>query len=147
MGRHPQRPDDLTTPVLDIRMDYWITDDDGQPLDARVTIGPDAIILHSRGGTQGTPNARNTKYGPALRLLLSRLAMSDIPCTGIWVDSTRVQHLPPADRLVLKRAELQDPMAFTLVSRRMQDVGTTRVGPSHGNANRRLRIGLAGSVP
>ena len=115
------------------------------PLDAHFELLNGAIVLHSRGGTRGTPNARNTQYGDGLRLILERLSLARVPIGGIWVDSSRVQHLTWDDRLVVSAAEAKnDPSGvFSLASRRMQAVGKGPGMATLGNSNKRLKIGLA----
>ena len=58
------------------------------------------MILHSRGGTNGTPSARNTEYAVALHLLLERISRSKLVLDGVWVDSNHVQDLPVDDRRI-----------------------------------------------
>lgn len=128
-------------------MNVLILDDDGNALDARGEIHDFGLILHSRSGARGGPDVRNTDYAPAFRLILKRIAGADLPITGIWVDSARVQDLPLADRLVLSSGELaRDPEgSFSLASRRMGLVASARAR-SGGNRNKRLRIGVATPV-
>jgi 5-methylcytosine-specific restriction protein A len=117
-------------------------------MDAHAEIDSSGITFHSRGGSAGRGTARNADYGPALRLLLRRLAAAAIPIERAWVDSSRVQAIPIADRTILLGQEL-DPdgsEAFALMSNRMREVGqeTPQQG---GNTTKRIRIQFAASVP
>ncbi|KQR80538.1 HNH endonuclease [Sphingomonas sp. Leaf343] len=128
-------------------MDVVFHDDDGTVLDASGEIDSTGIVLNSRGGARGAANARNTAYATALRLILGRLARADVELTEIFVDSTRVQHLPMDERRVLTASELRrDPAgAFSLLSGRMGRVGSRRV-VGGGNRNKRLRFAVLGRV-
>lgn len=119
---------------------------DGFPLDSHFHVDGDAIVFHSRGGTMGAGNATNTQYPQALRLILSRLKEAGIGLAGIWVDSSRVQHLPLEERIVVSAAEaagLDSQGIFALASKRMQAVGST--AKAGGNSNKRIRLGFSGS--
>ena len=124
--------------------DIVILDAAGVPMDAHFHIDGGSIVFHSRGGTKGAPNATNTQYADGLRLVLDRLEASSLPISGIWVDSSRVQHLPLTDRLVVSEEEARFgvPEIFRLASRRMQSVGSKAKPGAGGNSNKRLRIGL-----
>ena len=127
-------------------MEFVVTDDEGLPLDATVEVGHGAIILHSRGGAIGSPNARNRDYSTGLRLILRRLLHRSIEIDGAWVDSSRVQQLPLERRQILSRDDLPatSDELFTRMSRRMQAVGRSPdAGRGRGNSNKRLRIAIA----
>ena len=127
-------------------MEFVITDGEGLALDATVEVEPGAIILHSRGGAAGSPNARNRDYSTGLRLILGRLFERNIEIEGAWVDSSRVQNLPLGQREILSRDDLPatSEELFTRMSRRMQAVGRSPdAGAGRGNSNRRIRIGIA----
>ena len=73
---------------------FYFHDDSGEPMDAHYEPLPEGrLILHSRGGTIGSPSARNTEYSPALRILLERIDRSNLVLEGVWVDSRPVQDL------------------------------------------------------
>ena len=124
-----------------------IHDDSGATIDARFEVRPKELILHSRGGASGSPNARNTRYGPALRLLLERIARSRLALDGVWVDSDRARELPIEQRRIhFPRDTGASPkQLFTRLSRRIASVGSdssTRSG--RGNSTKRLRLAFAG---
>jgi hypothetical protein len=126
-------------------MELVIADDEGVGLDATVEVEPSAIILHSRGGAAGSPNARNRDYSAGLRLILRRLLKNHIEITGAWVDSSRVQDLPLEAREILSRNDFPAnyETLFTLMSRRMQAVGRSPdAGPGHRNSNKRIRLSI-----
>jgi hypothetical protein len=129
-------------------MAHQVLDDDQRPMDAHAEIDSLGITFHSRGGSAERGTARNAAYGPALRLLLRRLASAAIPIEKAWVDSSRVQGMPIADRTILLGEEL-DPDgsgAFTLMSNRMREVG--QGAPQQGgNTTKTIRIQFATSVP
>ncbi len=121
---------------------YNLSTDDGRTLEADFDLEDSAIILHSRGGTKGK-NARNTDYGLALRLILQRLQIHQVPVKGAWVASSRVAGLPLNRREILSASEQQrsPDQLFTLMASRMEKVehisGRTN---SHGNRTKRIRI-------
>ncbi len=122
-------------------MVHQIFDDAGKPLDAHAEVDENGIDFQSRGPR------RNTQYGPALRLLLRRIAASKLRLKGAWVDSARVQSLPREERLILSPSEL-DPSgerAFSLMSRRMAAVGSERQRGG-GNPTKHIRIEFDHSV-
>lgn len=124
-------------------MKYLIADADGHALDATVEITDQTLILHSRGGTTGTPAARNRDYAKALRLMLKRILSAKLDLEGAWVDSSRVQHLPLAEREVLTRDDLPADAGelFTRMGQRMKQVGRPPTdAPAQGNANKRIRF-------
>jgi 5-methylcytosine-specific restriction protein A len=125
-------------------MTHQVLDDDHQPMDAHAEVDSRGITFHSRGGS-AERGAQNADYGPALRLLLRRLAVAAIPIEGAWVDSGRVQAIPIADRTILFGHEIGS-QAFTLMSNRMREVGQGTLQKG-GNSTKRIRIQFAASVP
>ena len=123
-------------------------DDSGAPIDAHFEVRSGELVLHSRGGTAGTAQARNTDYQAGLRLLLERFRRSGIEITDVWVDSSRVENLPIGQRRVLSgddAGESTDEL-YRRVSRRMASVGRDPGLPSsRGNRARRLRFAFAGA--
>ena len=79
---------------------YQFHDDSGAPIDSHFEVQSGELTLLSRGGTIGSANARNTQYGPALRLLLERIDRSELTITGVWVDSTLARKLPIEQRTI-----------------------------------------------
>jgi hypothetical protein len=110
-------------------------------MDAFADIDARGISFHSRGGTTSTLNARNTEYGPALRVLLKRIASSGIKLNGVWVDSSLVQGIPISERTVLLGHELDSDgsSAFTLITKRMMRVGQEESSKG-GNSTKKLRL-------
>ena len=45
---------------------YQFHDDSGTSIDSHFEVQSGELILHSRGGTIGSANARNTQYGPGV---------------------------------------------------------------------------------
>ena len=94
-------------------------------MDAHVEVDPTGITFHSRGGSSAKGTVKNADYGPALRLLLRRIASAHLPFDRAWVDSSEVQGIPVDQRTILRSGEL-DPdgsSAFTIMSTRMKTVG------------------------
>jgi hypothetical protein len=125
-------------------MTYQILGEDGQGMDAHVEVDPTGITFHSRGGSSARGTVKNADYGPALRLVLHRIAAAHLPFERAWVDSSEVQGIPINERTILQSGEL-DPdgsSAFTLMSSRMKLVGqdNNRKG---GNPTKRVRIQFA----
>lgn len=128
-------------------MTYQILDDGGEPMDAHYDAEQGSLVLHSRGGTKSSPNARNTQYAEALRLLLTRIHASDLAISEVHVDSSRVQNLPREERRILSPGEAsRDPgELFTMLSSRMAVVGRDPNARSgHGNSNKRIRFDFRG---
>ena len=126
---------------------FQFRDDSGEPIDAHYEALPEGtLILHSRGGTIGTPSARNTEYSAALRILLWRIHRSNLTLEGVWVDSERVQDLPLRERNIFLADDsgLDPEGLFSRLSTRMAAVGRD---PEHragrGNATKKLRFAFA----
>lgn len=128
-------------------MVYLVLGDDGTPLDAHLDVVGNDIIFHSRGGTKGTPSIRNQDYGPALRLLLERLAAAGAQIEGAWVDSSRTAGFSEAQRSILSGPELlSSPAAqFSLMSEHMRLVGRPAGGGYGGSTTKRIRIRVSRS--
>src|SRR5262245_35455517 len=102
-------------------MSYQVVDQDGRGMDAHVDLDPLGIVFHSRGGSGHRGDVRNQEYGPALRLLLQRIADAQVQIDAAWVDSSRVQALPIAERTILTPNDMRGGAseAFRLMSSRM----------------------------
>ena len=123
-------------------------DDSGAPIDAHFEAQSAQLTLHSRGGTAGSPKARNTDYGSALRMLLDRITRSELTLVGVWVDSNRVQNLSLEQRQVFfpEDKEVLPGDLFTRLSKRMVLVGRDPNGRiSGGNSTKRIRFAFAGN--
>lgn len=128
-------------------MIYQILSDDGHPLDSHAELDTSGITLFSRGGSTAKGNVTNADYGPALRLILRRIASARLPFDRAWVDSLDVQRLPVEQRIILSNGELDadGSSAFTLMSRRMKLVGQG-AGRKGGNSTKKIRIQFAADV-
>lgn len=49
-----------------MRLELQVCDDAGNPLDAKVEIFDNSLVLQSRGGKKGTPKSKNENYSVAL---------------------------------------------------------------------------------
>ena len=128
---------------------YQFYDDSGALMDAHFEMQEEMLILHSRGGTIGTANAKNTEYGPALRILIERIKRAELMLVGVWVDSSRVQNLPMEERRIFhpKDIKVSSTKLFTLLSKRMAQVGRNPGSHnSRGNSTKRLRFVFAGNL-
>ena len=125
---------------------YQFHDNSDTPMDAHFEVQEGELILHSRGGAIGTANAQNTEYGPALRILLERIFQSNMTLVGVWVDSSRVQHLSAEERQIFfpEDTEVSLTKLFTRLSNRMAVVGRDPKSHSRGNTNKRLRFAFTG---
>ena len=129
---------------------FQFHDDSGEPIDARFEVQSEELILHSRGGTIDSANARNTQYGLALRLLLERIEHSDLILAGVWVDSSVARKLQIPQRQIffpedtgISREEL-----FKRLSKRMASVGRdSDVHRGRGSSTKRLRFAFHGNPP
>ena len=124
-------------------------DASGVPLDAHFEVQDRILYLRGRGGTKGTPSARNTEYGSALRILLERVDRSDLRLEGVWVDSARVQNMPMEERRILSSEDTDSSpkLLFTKLSRGMEAVGRDSNSSSPGNHTKRLRFVFVGNIP
>ena len=129
---------------------FQFHDDSGRPIDAHFEVQEGKLILHSRSGPIGTARARNTKYSPALQLLLERIDQSDLSLVEVWVDSIRVQHLPTEKRRIFlpKDAEVPPNELATRLRKRMAAVGRDPKRQSgRGNSQKRLLFAFSGNPP
>lgn len=121
---------------------YLVRDDAGKALDARFHLEGADIVLHSRGGAKAT-GAVNADYSRALLLLIKRLAVAKVDIVGAWVDSTVVQALPPAKRVILEQADATKgpEQIVAQMSLRMKEVRNSKLAaPKGGNSTKRIRI-------
>lgn len=121
-----------------------IADDEGMPLNAKVEVEPESIILHSRGGAFGKSNLRNPDYRKALRAILERLGTDEVTPSGIWLDSQVAQRWPEDRRKVLDASEFALPVdrLLPLIGQRVADMGRPESATGHGNSAKRIRIGV-----
>ena len=126
---------------------YQFFDDSGGPIDSRFEVQTGELILQSRGGASGTPHARNTQYNKALRMLLDRISRSELTLLGAWVDSSRVQELPLEQRQILFPQDRNAPPGnlFTMLSRRMAQVGQDPSVGGRGNSTKRVLFAFGGN--
>lgn len=126
---------------------YTLLNDEGREIDATFELGHNHIIFHSRGGTKGTPSARNSDYAEGLRYIFSRLERSEHPIERVLVDSKKVQSLTLNERTVFTLNDGPKSVAemFTQVTRTMAKVGQS-TGSSGGNQTKRLKLELAGNT-
>lgn len=124
---------------------YQVLAEDGTPLDAHFDVDGNTIVFHSRGGTKGK-NAKNVDYARGLRLLLQRLTKAGHRVQKAWVDSSRVQAIPIADRTILDHRDAAASSAeqVSRMASRMQAIGRDVGSKSdHGNSTKRIRLQLA----
>lgn len=129
-------------------MRYQVQEIDGKLLDAHFDLDNSGIDYRSRGGSKKSGTQINSDYGPGLRLILTRLSLSNIEISGIWVNSSTVQGIPKEERLILTREEFgRNPeSAFTFISNRMVSVG--QLGkPKGGNSTKKIRIEFKRIIP
>lgn len=126
---------------------FQVIADDSSPLDAHFQVEDTNVIFHSRGGSK-TKNPVNSDYSTGLRLLLRRLAATKLVIEAAWVDSSRVQSIPLAERMILgpKDFKASPEEAFTMMTSRMKSIGRAPGSSENGgNSTKRLRIKLSGS--
>lgn len=129
-------------------MAYRIKAEDGSILKARFDLDGSTIVFHSQSGGKGD-NARNPDYSRALKLVLERLTAAAVPIQTAWVDSSRVQGIPIADRTILDQGDAEASIAERLarMSARMKAVGRhASVDSSHGNHTKRIRLAFADEI-
>ena len=122
-------------------------DDSGAPIDAHFEVGSGNLVLHSRGGTRGTAQARNTEYQAAMRLMLERFKRSGLEITDAWVDSSPVEDLPIEQKRIFFPDDAHAPTdeLYARLSKRMALVGRDPSLPGRGNRTKRLRFSFDGS--
>jgi hypothetical protein len=127
----------------------------GTPIDASFSLeqskdGP-AIFYASRGGTKGTPNARNSQYHIGLAVLLGRLKRLDAVIEAVLLDSIAARQRPVSDRALefpedisfaVRLAGIADVDAFRRKISDAQKNVLTAPGrdAKHGNRMRSIRI-------
>jgi hypothetical protein len=131
-----------------------IFDVDGSPVDAHFEIYKGIpywmLIFASRGGTMGSPSARNVDYVKGLELLIARAAERRVTVVDGFVDSNNasVHALSEDERRLsweglsfpLKLGASTDAVAIAALLRRAQrDVGSHRERGG-GNTTRRIRL-------
>lgn len=130
-------------------------DEDGAPIDASFSVeraeNGVAILYASRGGTKGTPNARNTQYHIGLTLLLTRLQRLDAVVTAISLDSTAARKRPLSERALEFSNEVAFPVRLADIAdldefrRKISDAQKNVLAApgrdvKHGNRMRSIRI-------
>lgn len=135
-------------------MTYQVLAEDETPLDAHFNVNGNTIVFHSGGrGTKGK-NAPNVHYTRGLRLLIQRLAEAGHRVQRAWVDGSRVQAIPIAERVILddrdaaaSSAEQVSRMVSRMTSRTQAIGRDTTLRSNHGNFCGRIRLQLADVLP
>ena len=125
---------------------YRFHDDSGAAIDAHFEVQSGELILHSRGGTRGSSNERNTDYNSDLLiLLLKRISCSGLTLDGVWVDSNRVQNLPLKQRQIFFPEDDRGVSPGDLAKRFSDRMALVGQGPNArgGNRTKRLRFAFA----
>lgn len=129
-------------------------EDDGRLVKARFLVmfdeGRVNVVLESRGGTIGTANERNSEYGLALRLIVSRLASAGIGIEDATVESSELirRGLTNVQRRVLglsfpiSLSKTTDADALALALQRGQKSVGSENESKGGNTTRRLLLTL-----
>ena len=130
-------------------------DDNGAPIDASFSFKRTedglAILYASRGGTKGTPNARNSQYHIGLTVLLERLKRLDAVITAIVLDSTAARQRPLPERALEFRDDIHFPVHLAgipdvdVFRRQISDAQKNVLtapgrNAKHGNRMRSIRI-------
>jgi hypothetical protein len=122
-------------------MAYRLLSEQGQLLDAAIDIEGEEIVLHSRGTANAKPI--NPDYSKTLNLIFQRLVAHKATIEGAWVDSSRVQHLPISDRMILDNTDSAASPDDLLkrASARMAQVGRSATSEGRGgNQTKKIRI-------
>ncbi|GMB80937.1 hypothetical protein NN6n1_17200 [Shinella zoogloeoides] len=124
-----------------------ITGNNGDPLNAKVEVEDNFIVVHSRGGAFNKPNLRNPDYRQALRTILERLSAGGAMLSGVWLDSRVALKWPETERQLLDSTEFSLPVddLVTLIGQRGAAKGRPNGMQGHGNSTKRVRIGVAGT--
>jgi hypothetical protein len=127
-------------------MTFQVFDNNGRAVDAHFDIEGLDVVFRSRGGKKGLEGSQNSQYSLGLKLLLERIAASDLRLETVWVDSRDVQALSLADRLVITADEFASNPggALTLINTRMKHVRPpSKPTVEGGNSTKRLRLRFA----
>lgn len=136
-----------------------VCQDDGSPLNSSFAVEETpaglTVVIESRGGTRGEPDARNLDYGRGFELILRRLQEQGAAIVDATVDSRATQHLSADERRLAIEGK---PYPITIedaedLQRRM-GAAQARVGRepgARGSGNRtkrvRLVLGFPGVLP
>ncbi|MEE3205780.1 MAG: hypothetical protein VX243_04345 [Actinomycetota bacterium] len=128
---------------------YEVIGESGTPLKARFDVsqvGRFQIRLHSRGGTEGTPDERNPDYAIGLQQLLRKLSLHETSIVDITVDTETM--MKKAQDPVERRLDLAFPIPLhhetnfgDLVHRignAQRVVGSKATTSAGGNRTRRI---------
>ena len=127
-----------------------VRDDEGTPVDAHFEIervdGVTSLIFHSRGGTRGSKDERNTEYAKGLEILLARLGAAGFDVVDAFVDSRMTRKLP-AEQRRLEGDGISYPLSSDDVlstrralGRAMAAVGRKPGAKGGGNQNKQIRL-------
>jgi 5-methylcytosine-specific restriction protein A len=130
-------------------------DSNGKPIDASFSLEATengfAILYASRGGTKGTPNARNSEYHIGLTAILSRLKRLDAVVTAILLDSIAARNRSLLERALEFPGDVQFPVRLAEIGdmdalrREISDaqknvLAAPARNAKHGNRMRSIRI-------
>jgi hypothetical protein len=125
-------------------LEFFLKDDGGRPLDARIEVSEGRVILYSRSGPSGNRPPTNTKYSQALRLILQRLNAPPEAIESVLIDSAPARLRPEEQRVLASRDDfLQRPLkeVRNQIVSKMRAFGRGPEMPPHeGNSNKRLRF-------
>jgi len=135
-----------------------VHDDNGNELDATFSV-EDAgehlsVVFESKGGTRGSPDARNIDYNQGLELLLARLASLEGVLVDTVIETRDTSNLPAEQRRVvvdgtafpISLADVYDIAGF----RKSMSSAQSKLGRapgSRGGGNPTKRIRLTVGVP
>jgi len=125
----------------------------GKELDANYTVETTELgfdlILESRGGGVGGPRpVRNGSYGPALTLLLERMAARGMTLATVQLASTRSVKMSPEERVLdlksylfpIQLSGVAHAEELRLAIGRSSAITGQKPGAKGGNSNKRLRL-------
>jgi len=131
------------------------TDAAGRTVDASFCVTGDGgqlrLYYASRGGTKGTPSARNTEYHIGLTLLLERMKLLNAVILDVLLDSRNARKLPTSERRLTLPSTVARPISLAKVNdvdqlRRAISESQKNVAsasgrsPKHGNRMRSIEI-------
>lgn len=134
-----------------------VHDCEGDPIDAHFQLevleGQLTLIFHSRGGSRGAKNERNSDYAAGLAEILRRLAEAKIQITNSVVDSStskrqglsmqeRQLHIPGGYPITVSEYSHTDELRKLLCSAQ-RPVGRAPEATGAGNNTKRIRLYLS----
>ena len=129
-------------------MPHRVLDDEGNPMDAQISIEEDGFSYATRGVTRGYESVHNTKSSDGLKLVLARLVEAGFPPSEILVGapSPEAQRLDKSARRIQQAVEVWPDVqaTYSRIMSRMKEVARVSDAQEAGpNSTRGIKIRLS----